>query len=63
MCHILEFWLSPTLMISGHLQRHLWSCIATSLYAREVILFYLTNIDNLYISLYFTTLVLQSLQL
>ena len=41
----------------------LWSCIATSLYAREVIIFYFTNIDNLYISLYFTILVLWMLQL
>ena len=65
-CHIPEFWLSPTPMISRHLQSHLQSCIATSLYAREVIMFYFTNIDNLYtvcISLYFTILVLQSLQL
>ena len=28
-CHILEFWLSPTLMNSKHLQSHLWSCLAT----------------------------------
>ena len=62
-CHILEFWLSPTLMIFGNLQSHLQSCIATSPYAREVDLFYFTNIDILYISLYFTILVLWSLQL
>ena len=49
MCHILEFWLSPTLMISRHLWCHLQSCVATSLYAREVIMLYFTNIDKLYI--------------
>ena len=38
-------------MISGHLQRHLQSCVATSLYAREVIMLYFTIIDNLYIYL------------
>ena len=31
LCHILEFWLSPTPMFSGHLWHHLQSCIATSL--------------------------------
>ena len=50
-------------MISGHLWSHLWSCIATSLYASEVIILYFTNIDNLYTSLYFTIFVLQTLQL
>ena len=48
---------------SDDLQTFLWSCIVTSLYARKVIIFYFTNIDNLYISLYFTILVLWSLQL
>ena len=38
-CHILEIWQSPTLKISGHLQCHLQSCVATSLYARKVIFF------------------------
>ena len=36
-CHILEIWLSPTLKTSRHLQCHLQSCIAISLYARKVI--------------------------
>ena len=62
-CHIPEFWLSPTPMNSGHLQSHLWSCVVTSPYAREVDMFYFTNIDILYISLCFTILVLWSLQL
>ena len=48
---------------SDDLQTSLWSCIVTSLYARKVIIFYFTNIDNLYISLYFTIFVLWSLQL
>ena len=38
-CHILEIWLSPTLIISRHLQCHLWSCIVTSLYARKMVFF------------------------
>ena len=46
-CHIQEFWLSPTPMISGHLQCHLQSCIATSHYTRKVIVLCFTNIDNL----------------
>ena len=62
-CHILEIWLSPTPIISGHFRCHLQSCIVTSLYARKMIIFYFTNIDNLYISLYFTILVLWTLQL
>ena len=50
-------------MISDDLWNDLWSCAATSLYAREVIMLDFTNIDNLYISLYFTILVLRLLQL
>ena len=38
-CHILEIWLSPILKISRHLQCQLWSCIATSPYARKVMFF------------------------
>ena len=49
-CHIPEFWLSPTLMNPGHLQSHLQSYIATSPYAREVVMIYFTNIDILYIT-------------
>ena len=60
---ILEFWLSPTPMISRHLWCHLQSCVVTSLYAKEVNIFYFTNIDNLYITLYFTILVLWMLLL
>ena len=36
-------------MISGYLWSHLQSYVATSLYARKVIMLYFTNIDNIYI--------------
>ena len=51
-CHILEFWLSPTPMISGHLQCHLQSCVAMSRYTRKVIMLDFTNIDNLYVYIF-----------
>ena len=44
-CHIPDFSLSPTLMSSRHLQSHLWSCIATSPYSREVVMLYFTIMD------------------